>query len=175
MLMNNTLPLSLKSGKTLRTLIMNIAAFLFIFLVPAISHLIMLPVYYVEPMRLMLVLMLLHTGRANAYIIAVSLPLFSFMLSGHPVLPKMLLIASELALNVFVFFYLKDRLRSVPGALISSILISKVFYYFVKYLLINAAILSTSLVGIPLYAQIIMMLILTGYAWLIIRKQQAAS
>ncbi len=171
--MSNAVSINLKSGKAIRTLLLNIAAFLFIFLVPAISHLVMLPVYYVEPMRLMLILMLLHTTRTNAYIIAISLPLFSFMLSGHPVPPKMLLIVSELALNVFLFFFLKDRLKSVPAAMVSSVLISKVFYYLVKYLLINTAILSTSLVGIPLYVQLIMILLITGYAWLTIRKQQA--
>ncbi|MCF8331597.1 MAG: hypothetical protein K9H84_04015 [Bacteroidales bacterium] len=171
-MMNNSLSINIKSRKTLQTIIFNASAFLFIFLVPAISHLIMLPVYYIEPMRLMLILMLLHTTRSNAYIIALTLPAFSFLLSGHPVPPKMMLITTELTLNVFLFFFFVNKIKSVPAALITSVVGSKVIYYLVKLVLINAAILSTGLVGIPIYMQIIMLLLFTGYAFIAIKKKQ---
>lgn len=170
--MDNSLSINLKSGKTIQTIIFDVSAFLFIFLVPAISHLIMLPVYYIEPMRLMLILMFMHTTRANAYIIALTLPAFSFLLSGHPVPPKMMLITAELALNVFLFFFLVNKMKSVPAAVITSVIGSKVFYYLVKLVLINAAILSTGLVGIPIYMQIIMLLLFTGYAFVAMKKKQ---
>ena len=120
--LNNTLSINLKSKETIKTLIFNVTAFLFIFFVPAISHLIMLPVYYIEPMRIMLILMLLHTTKTNAYIIALALPAFSFIFSGHPVPPKMLLITAELTLNVFLFFFLVNKIKSTPAALITSII-----------------------------------------------------
>lgn len=170
--MSKTLSINLKSSETIKTLIFNASAFLFIFLVPAISHLIMLPVYYIEPMRIMLILMLMHTTKSNAYIIALTLPLFSFLTSGHPVPPKMLLITAELTLNVFLFFFLVNKIKSVPAAIVSSVVGSKVFYYIVKLILINAAILSTGLVGIPIYMQIIMILLFTGYAFIALKKKQ---
>ena len=163
--MNNTLSINLKSKETIKTLIFNVTAFLFIFFVPAISHLIMLPVYYIEPMRIMLILMLLHTTKTNAYIIALALPAFSFIFSGHPVPPKMLLITAELVLNVFLFFLLANKIKSVPAAVILSVIGSKLFYYIVKLLLINTLILTTGLVGIPIYMQIIMAFVFTGYAF----------
>lgn len=169
--MNNSLSINLKSRKTIQTIIFNIVAFAFIFLVPAISHLIMLPVYYIEPMRLMLILMILHTSKANAYVIALTLPLFSFLLSGHPVPPKMLLITAELVLNVFLFFFISGKIKSAPAALLISIIGSKVFYYLVKLVLINAAVLTTGLVGIPVYMQIIMALLFTCYAFAVTRKK----
>ncbi|MCF8219307.1 MAG: hypothetical protein K9J21_10045 [Bacteroidales bacterium] len=169
--MINSLTINLKSRETIQTIIFNASAFLFIFLVPAISHLIMLPVYYIEPMRLMLILMLLHTSRSNAYIIALTLPAFSFLLSGHPVPPKMMLITAELALNVFLFYFLVNKIKSVPAAMITSVIGSKIFYYLIKIVLINAAILSTGLVGIPIYMQIIMLLLFTGYAFAVMKKK----
>jgi len=170
--MINSLSINLKSRKTVQTIIFNAFAFLFIFLVPAISHLIMLPVYYIEPMRVMLILMLLHTTKTNAYIIALTLPVFSFLLSGHPIPPKMMLISAELILNVFLFFFLVNKIKSVPAALFISVIGSKVFYYLVKLVLINAAVLSSGLVGIPIYIQIVMALLFTGYAFVAIRKKQ---
>lgn len=170
--MNKTLSINLKSAETIKTLIFNASAFLFIFLVPAISHLIMLPVYYIEPMRVMLILMLLHTTKSNAYIIALALPAFSFLLSGHPVPPKMLLITAELTLNVFLFYFLVNKIKSVPAAIIFSVIGSKVFYYLIKLVLINTAILSTGLIGIPIYMQIIMLLLFTGYAFIAIKNKK---
>ncbi|MGM0649857.1 MAG: hypothetical protein ACQES1_05035 [Bacteroidota bacterium] len=169
--MNNSLTINLKSRKTIQTIIFNLVAFLFIFLVPAISHLIMLPVYYIDPMRLMVILMLLHTSKANAYVIALTLPAFSFLLSGHPIPPKMVLITAELLLNVFLFFFLSNKIKSVPAALLISVIGSKVFYYLVKLVLINAAIITTGLVGIPIYMQVIMALLFTGYAFAVIKKK----
>jgi hypothetical protein len=163
--MINTLSINLKSRKTIKALIFNVSVFLFIFLVPAISHMLMLPVYYIDPMRIALILVLLHTTKSNAYIIALTLPLFSFLLSGHPVLPKMLLITAELTLNVFLYFFLVNKIKSVPAAVLTSVIGSKVFYYLVKLVLINTAILSTGLVGIPVYMQVIMAFLFTGYAF----------
>ncbi len=95
------------SGKPLvRNITFDILALLFIYLVPTFSHLISIPIYLYEPMRIMLILAMVHTTRRNAYIITLTLPLFSFIVSFHPVFLKSILIAGELALNVALFFYL---------------------------------------------------------------------
>jgi hypothetical protein len=170
--MNNTLALQLKSKETVKSILFDVAALLFIFFVPAISHMLKVPVYFIEPMRLALILMLLHTTKRNAYLIALTLPVFSFLVSAHPVPPKMMLMTAELVLNVFLFYLFANKLKSVPAAILTSIIGSKVFYYLVKFGLVNAAILSSGLVGIPIYMQIIMAFAFTGYAFITLKLKK---
>jgi hypothetical protein len=171
--MKANLALQLKSKETVRIILLDVAALLFIYFVPAISHMLKLPVYFIEPMRLALILALLHTTRRNAYVIALTLPIFSFLISAHPVLPKMLLITAELSLNVFLFYLFMKKMKSAPLAILLSIAGSKLFYYLVKFALINTAILATGLVGIPILMQVAMSLLFAGYAFLIFKKNKA--
>lgn len=73
----------------------NAAALTLIYFTPALSHLLNFPLYLIEPMRLMLILAMVHSNRLNASA-AVSLPLFSFAVSGHPLFYKMSAILLEL-------------------------------------------------------------------------------
>ena len=75
-----TRAVTLFSKQNIKSIILDIAAIAFIYFVPTISHILSLPVYYIEPMRLMLILALVHTTKQNAYIIALTLPLFSFLI-----------------------------------------------------------------------------------------------
>lgn len=169
--MKSNVALQLKSKETFRAAVLDVAALLFIYFVPAISHMLKLPVYFIEPMRLALILALLHTTRRNAYILALTLPVFSFLISAHPMLPKMLLITAELTLNVFLFYVLLKKLKSAPLAVLLSIAGSKLFYYLIKFALINTAIMATGLVGIPIVMQVIMTIVFAGYAMLILQKK----
>ena len=77
---------------------------LFVFFVPALSHMFALPLYVLDPMRLaVLGVLLLTRSWKNALVLALMLPLFSLAVSGHPVFPKCLLIAFELSANVLLF------------------------------------------------------------------------
>ncbi len=67
-------------------------AVLFIFLVPSLAHLTSIPVYMIEPMRLMLILAMVHTSRYNTFVLAATLPLLSYLFSGHPFFLKMIII-----------------------------------------------------------------------------------
>ena len=49
-----------------------------IYLIPTLSHIFSFPVYYLDPMRLMVFLVIIHTNKKNSYIIAATLPLVSF-------------------------------------------------------------------------------------------------
>jgi hypothetical protein len=75
--MTNTATL-IYTGKKYKTAILDVTALLIIYLTPAISHLFSFPVYLLEPMRIMLILAVVHTSRKNAYLLALTLPLFSF-------------------------------------------------------------------------------------------------
>ncbi len=154
------------------SILTDIGALAFIYLVPAISHLLSLPVYLIEPMRLMLILAMVHTSKSNAYLLALTLPLFSLVISGHPVFPKMLLIAFELSLNVFLFYLMAKRIKSVFPAILLSIVISKVLYYALKFLLIQVAVIETGLITTPILIQVVMTFIFSLYLYLFFRKNQ---
>ena len=79
-------------------------AIAFIYFIPSISHLFSFPVYLFEPMRIMLILCVAHSSKKNAYLIALTLPVFSFIISSHPSLLKTAIMTAELTLNMFLFF-----------------------------------------------------------------------
>jgi hypothetical protein len=158
--------LTIKTHKeTLQSLLLDIGSLGFIYMVPTISHLFSLPIYLIEPMRLMLILALVHTSKANAFIIALSMPAFSYFMSGHPLFPKMILISFELILNVLLFYGLMKKIKFVFPSIILSILLSKVMYYLIKFALIDFAILDTDLFSTPIYLQLIMTLIFSMYLY----------
>lgn len=151
----------------IRTIIFDILALLAIYLVPAISHLLGFPIYYLEPMRIMLILAIAHTSKKNTYLIALTLPIFSFLISAHPSMIKTSLVTGELLLNVWLFFFLLEKISNKTSSIFLSILISKIFYYLVKFLLINSALMGGDLISTPVYIQIIMLLVMSVYIYFI--------
>ncbi len=147
-----------------RALIFDIFAIAVIYLVPAISHMLSIKLYLFEPMRLMLILALVHTRRPNAYILALTLPLFSYFVSAHPVLIKSLLIAVELTFMVFVFYLLSERVHKF-AAIFISIWASKLFYYVLKYVAIITVLPAEPLVGTPLLLQLGTSAVFSLYVW----------
>jgi len=147
-------------------MVFDLVALFAIYLVPAVSHLLSFPVYYLEPMRIMLILSVVHTSRKNAYLIALTLPLFSLLISAHPSLFKTSLITGELLLNVWLFFFLSEKLSNKTLSIFLSIIASKIFYYLVKFLLITTALISGDLISTPMYIQILMVIIFSGYIYL---------
>jgi len=156
-------PLSIQK---IKNIVFDLIALLAIYLVPAVSHLLSFPVYYLEPMRIMLILAIVHTSRKNAYLIALTLPLFSMLISAHPSLVKTSLITGELLLNVWLFFLLSEKLSNKTLSIFLSIVVSKIFYYLVKFLLVTSALISGDLIATPIYIQIIMLFVLSGYIYL---------
>ncbi len=150
--------------------LIDLFALAFIYLVPTLSHLLSLPVYLIEPMRLMLILALVHTTRQNGYLLALTMPLFSFIISGHPVFAKMFLIAAELSLNVFLFYLLSNRMKLLFPAVFLSIVLSKAIYYLLKFMLIQLAVINTSLVATPLLMQLAMTVVFSSYLALFYKK-----
>jgi hypothetical protein len=148
---------------TIKSLLLDISALGFIYLVPTISHLISLPLYLIEPMRLMLILALAHTTKRNAYLLALTMPVFSFLISGHPIAPKMILIALELSINVFLFYLLIKKFKNSFASILISIVISKAFYYFIKFYLIHFMIINTEIFATPILIQFITTIIFGLY------------
>jgi len=157
--------------KSLPTLLADAAALTFIYFIPAISHLLSFPLYLIEPMRLMLILAMVHTSQKNAYLLALSLPLFSLLISGHPSLPKMILISVELTLNVYLFFTLYHRLKNTLTAVFISIVASKIVYYLLKYILISMAIIQTDLFSTPFVFQLLTTVVFSLYMFQFFKKK----
>ena len=95
---------------SIRSLVNDVLALAVICLVPAFSHMSGIPVYFIEPMRVMLVVAILASHRTNAYALAMILPLTSFLVSGHPEPVKMMIIMAELTLNTWLFYQLMNRI-----------------------------------------------------------------
>lgn len=133
-----------------------IIVLLLIYVVPALSHLTSIPFYLLDPMRVLVLgsYLYLKGNRNNALFLAISLPLVSFLLSAHPVFPKNLLISFELAINVLLIDVLVKKSQHIFFAVLLSILISKLIYYLVKWLLIMGGLLDTGIVDTNLLVQL---------------------
>ena len=153
-----------------KTIMLDIAAILVITFLPAISHLVSIPLYLFEPMRVILVLSVMFTAKRNSYMIALALPLFSYLISAHPVFVKLFLISSELFLNIYLFSILEKKTRNIFGSLLGAILICKVYYYLLKAGLISVGLMQGELVSTPLYLQLIIAVVLSSAAHIYLNK-----
>lgn len=172
--MNTTLNI-LRSRSVIKSVSLDLSALLLIYFTPALAHLSALPVYFIEPIRLMLVLSIAHSTKSNTFFLALTLPVFSHIISSHPVFLKTVLISFELALFAFLFFELSKRYKSVFTVMIVSIAFSKLFYYIFKYLLINQSLIQSELISTPIFIQIIITVIFSLYVSFIMNKNKPGS
>ena len=128
----------------------------FVYLIPTLSHLASYPLYYFEPMRVVLFTsILLLRDKRNAYFLAVTLPLFSFVVSGHPIAIKNIIMTIELTANVYFLNFLLNKNINNFFACLISIITSKLFYYSFKFIIIRAGFLSLPIIGTSFISQII--------------------
>ncbi len=170
MITQNTSIAAYFSKANIKAIVFDVFALAFIYLIPAISHMLSIKLYLLEPMRLMLIFALVHTRRPNAYILAVTLPFFSYFISAHPLLVKSLLIAIELSVMVFVFYALVDRIHKF-AAIFASIWASKLLYYGLKYVAIITVLPAEPLVGTPLLLQLATSAAFSLYVFWMFRKR----
>ena len=134
-----------------------------VYFIPALSHLCPVPIYLLDPMRLVLLTGLLLTrNNFNAYFLAFTIPVFSSLLIGHPPIVKAILISIELSINVLLFLQLLNKPKlQVHVALFLSIILSKMVYYALKFILIKSGILDSELLSTPLLYQIVTVTLIT--------------
>lgn len=153
-----------------RSIIFDILSLAVITVTPALSHMFSVPIYLIEPMRIMLLLTLIHTSNKNAYLMAFFLPLFSYFISSHPVILKVALIAGELIFNVWFFLFLNKFVKNHFITMAASILVSKFLYYSAKFSVISFGLLSTELFSTPIYIQVILVLVVSVYAHFMLKR-----
>ncbi len=147
-----------------RNIVIDIIVLGCIYFIPALAHMASFPVYLFDPMRIfMLAGFLLTRQNAQAYFLAVTIPLFSFLVTGHPLILKACLVSFELTVNVFILISLLNRTRIHPAiSLLTSIFVSKIAYYSFKAALIGMGVLEGDLVTTPLLTQLYTCLLITA-------------
>lgn len=99
------------------------------FLTITFAHLLPIPMYKLDPMKVFVMLTVMYSSRGNALFISLSLPVLSFVSTGHPVAPKFILMGGEL----MVFAWIISTYQSSRwGSFFSAIVISKIGYYVLK-------------------------------------------
>lgn len=149
----------------LKTLVIDFIGLLLVYFLPELSGLLNFPFYLFEPMRVMIIISIVHTSRNNSYLLALLLPLISFVLSNHPSIAKTFILSGDLLLNVFLFYFLK-KWYNVFLSMALSITLSKLAYYLAKYLMIQFSLIEGGLISTPIESQVIMILILSIYSHL---------
>jgi hypothetical protein len=152
-------------------LLLDIGALVVVFFIPKIGQYTHLPFWMIEPMRLMVILSIAHSTRANSYLLALVLPVFSWVVSGHPEFFKMLVMTGEITINVFLFYLLIREIDSVFLSMIISIVVSKVLCYTVYLLLFSMMFVEDEAEPSFLIAQVITALVFSLYVYRVSRKK----
>lgn len=128
-----------------------------------------LPVYLMEPMRVLTLIALAHTGKINALILAIGLPLLGFLSEGHPHEIKAGIMATELIINVLIFYTLYSRLPAL-WAMPLAIVVAKLVYYGLKWIAVATALLPPPVMATPLIYQLAVLVIMSLYVWWYLKK-----
>jgi hypothetical protein len=108
-------------------------------------------------------------NKSNACILALTLPIFSLVFSGHPTFFKASLISVELFLNMLLLDTLIQNLKwKTFLALVISISVSKIFYYAMKYIFISISLLQGNLISIPIPIQMASVAITASFYFILI-------
>jgi hypothetical protein len=128
-----------------------------IFLIPTLAHLSPFPIYYLDPMRILLLIgYALTKSKNNSIILAIGIPLTSTFLSGHPLGYKAILISVELLLNMTLYFkFIKVFQRYRALSLFTSIIASKLIYYMLKFIFLRYSLIYGPLVSTSIVVQLI--------------------
>jgi len=136
-------------------LLFDILALGVVYLLPTLVHLTAIPFYIIEPFRLMILVSLVAmNNKQNTLLMAVTLPLFSFIIAMHPLFAKAMLISLEMVFNVLVYSWLIKKINKPFWVILISIVVSKAGYYLLKYGFISMGLLSMSLFSTSLLVQL---------------------
>lgn len=126
-----------------KPIVHDMAIFIAIYFLPAISHWSPFSLSILEPMRVFLFVgYVLSYSRFNALFLAVTIPFFSFLVTGHPMFYKAILIATELVVHFSIFLILINRYRTHSLLyFIVGLVASKIIYYLLKFLFLKIGLL----------------------------------
>jgi len=158
------------SKSVLKALILDVTALAVVFFIPVIATLFQLPFYMIEPMRMMVVISIAHSSRINSYLLAFTLSLFSWAVSGHPEFNKLLVMTAELVINVYLFYFLLKRLDNAFLSMIIAIIISKIICYSLYLVFFSMMFLQEETEPSFMIAQAITTLLFSIYISVLLKK-----
>ena len=153
------------SNRFTKPLVFDLVAIVVFYFIPAIAHLVSMPLYMLEPMRLIVILGVVHTSKPNAYLLAATLPVFSLIVSGHPELVKALIITIELLANVWIYNLLAGQLHKSFLPMVAAIILSKLACYFLYWIIFSWAFVVSESSPVFLTVQVITTIIFSGYLY----------
>jgi hypothetical protein len=140
----------------------DLLVFLLVYFLPAFSHMLPVPLYLLDPMRIIVFAgYLFSRNEKNAFFLALTIPIFSMLVSGHPPFFKAFLISIELSANILLFIYLQQRIKWIVLALFVSIVSSKVIYYALKFVFLKLALIDGSFISTSVFIQLGTVLFIT--------------
>ncbi len=135
-------------------------------MVPAVSHVVALPLYMLNPMlALLLAGMLVGKDWRNGLLLALLMPVVSCLVTGMPAPAKMVCMVAELATVAALFGVLSRRWKALP-AVLTAIVAGKVVYYGMKVVIVAPAVL----VGTDMWLQLAVVILWGGLFALLFRK-----
>lgn len=146
----------INSASLKTTFLVDIFFIAIVYLTPIIAHSLSFPVYLLDPMRwCVLGSYLMLRNRNNALFLALSLPLISYAITGHPILFKNIIIGIELMANILLMEVLLKKVENVFTSVFMSIMVSKLIYYSLKTVLIYLGLLATNVFDTSIIIQIV--------------------
>ena len=146
-----------------------------VYFIPTLAHLSPFPLYYLDPMRLLLFSVYLASrNTANAYLMAFTIPLFSALVTGHPPFYKALLISVELLINIGGIHFLINKTKWHIGILVFvSTILSKLVYYCCKFVFIKIALIDGNLISTSPLIQLVIIVVLSVLFSIFYKKLQS--
>lgn len=171
--MDKVITAKLSTASVIRSVLTDLGALAIVYFLPTISHLIAFPMYLLDPMRIVIFASIIFSGsKVNSYILAFTIPLFSYFVGGHPVFAKSVLIGLELLANVTLFWYLYKKGNNVFWATLLSIILAKVFYYAAKFFMISFGVLQMELISTSLLVQCAVAFMISGITYMVFKWTQ---
>ena len=150
-----------------KNILIDLGGILLIYFLPGISNLVKFPLYLFEPIRVIVIVAVVHSSKHNTYLLALLLPFLSYFFSSHPSIIKTVIVSGELLLNIFLYFALLTKFNTNKFLLMSiSVLVSKIAYYLAKYILVQISLIKGELIATPIYIQFLLVIILSGYVYI---------
>lgn len=162
---------------SVRNILVDIVILSCVYFIPALAHVSPFQLYLLDPMRIFLLAgFLLSRQHSNAYFLAVTIPLFSALITGHPTFFKAILIATELSINLLLFIQLINRTKLNAALLMFiSIVGSKIVYYMLKFVFIEVGLIEMELIATNLWIQLATTVFVTAVFYMIWTKTRKPS
>lgn len=166
-----------RQAVVVRTLLTDVVVLVTFYLTVNFAHILPFALYQLDPMKIFILLTVAYSSRGNALLMALALPLLSFLSTGHPVAPKFLLIGAELMIFVWVMGIGSGVKYEKWLSFLGAVVVSKVAYYSLKAGIIGLGWLNQELFSTGLFSQLIALGVLSLVFLLItaIKNQTASS